>query len=677
MTQVKKIKPMTPGVSTGARTRAYLTGVVVTLGLCGVGVRAWALQVDDGEHYRALAERQHELRLDLPAPRGDVVDIHGAPLAVSADVDSIWANPHDVRDLDATAETLAKLTGIEASVLESKLAADHKFVWLARHVESDVAKRVAAAKLPGIEVAKEPRRWYPAKEIAGPVIGRADIDGKGLDGIELAMNDTLAGKRTAVEALRDARGHAMLAEGIAPSQPGETVRLTLDRSIQAIAESALAEAVEKNKPKAGVAVVLEIGTGRVLAMASYPSYDPNTGESHGARNLPVTDAFEAGSVMKVFSVASALEAGVVTPDTEFQIGNSFSVGKRAITDHEFDAYLTVTGIVKRSSNIGAAKIALRLGSEKLYAGLRAFGFGGKTGIELPGERTGMLRNGKNWRDIDLAHIAFGYGLTVTPLQLAAAIATIGNHGMYEEPRIVDKVTDVDGNVTYRGEGGEHRAVSEATAAKMMKMLVAVFDKDVNGKGGGTAKGLDVVGFKCAGKTGTAYKFDPVTHSYGNHDHYMSSFAGLAPADAPRLAVVVQIDDPTGADHYGGSVAGPVFARIASEGLRYLGVPGAAPPPPAVVPGQAVAKPIKKPVVAAPVAPPELALDGDEPEVSAVTVPDFTGMGVGKALDRARELHIPVDMIGTGRVIAQDPLAGPASSFTKLTLRFSDETRGLH
>jgi cell division protein FtsI (penicillin-binding protein 3) len=288
----------------------------------------------------------------------------------------------------------------------------------------------------------------------------------------------------------------------------------------------------------------------------------------------------------------------------------------------------------------------------------------------------MLRNGKNWRDIDLAHIAFGYGLTVTPLQLAAAIATIGNHGLYEEPRIVDQVTDVDGNVTYHGEGAEHRAVSEATADKMMKMLVAVFDKDVNGKGGGTAKGLDVVGFKCAGKTGTAYKFDPVTHSYGNHDHYMSSFAGLAPADHPRLAVVVQIDDPTGADHYGGSVAGPVFARIASEGLRYLGVPGAAPPPPPVVPGQAVAKPVKKPV-AAPVVPQLPELDADEPAVPAVTVPDFTGMGVGKALDRARELHIPVEMIGTGRVIAQDPPAGPASSFTKLTLRFSDETRGVH
>jgi cell division protein FtsI (penicillin-binding protein 3) len=669
-----KVKPMTPGVSRGARTRAYLAGAVVTFGLLGVGVRAWALQVTDGPRYRALAERQHELRLEVPAPRGEVLDSHGAPLAVSADVDSIWANPHEVRDLAMTAEKLAAITGIDAAVLEAKLAGDHKFVWLARHVESDIAKKIAAAKLPGIEVAREPRRWYPAKSIAGPVIGRADIDGKGLDGIELALNETLAGKRTEVDVLRDAHGHTMLNEGVAAKQPGSTVRLSLDRSIQAIAESALADTVAINKPKAGVVVVLEVGTSRVLAMASYPTYDPNSGESHGARNLPVTDAFEAGSVMKVFSIATALENGVVQPDTEFQIGQQFRVSKRSppITDHEFDAYLTTTGIIKRSSNIGAAKIALMLGSEKLYAGLKSFGFGTRTGIELPGERLGMLRNGANWHDVDLAHIAFGYGLTVTPLQLAGAFATIANHGIYHEPRIVDEVRDGDGNVTYTANGAEHRAVSEKTADRMMKMLVAVFDKDVLGKGGGTAKALDVVGFHCAGKTGTAYKFDPVTHSYGNHDHYMSSFGGLAPADHPRIAIVVMIDDPSGVDHYGGSVAGPVFAKVASEGLRYLGVPGEAAPPPVVAPGQA--KPAPKP---AKVIPPPPEIDAPVDDTDSVSVPDFAGLGVGKALDRARDLHIPVEVIGSGRVIAQDPPAGPATSFTKLTLRFSDETRGIH
>ncbi len=331
---------MTPGVPHAARLRAYLAAAIVTLGLCGVASRAWSLQVDEGDHYRALADRQHATRLDIPAPRGDVLDVHGRPLAVSADVDSVWANPRDIHDVTATAAKLAKLLGDDPGLLEAKLGGDHKFVWLARHVTPEVAKAVAAAKLPGVEVAREPRRWYPTRALTGPVIGRSDTDGNGVDGLELAMNELLAGRRGAETALRDARGHTMLAEGIAPAQPGETVQLSLDRSIQAIADQALSAQMTAEKAKNGVALVLDVETSRVLAMSSYPTYDPNTGESHGARNLPVTDAFEAGSVMKVFSVATALDAGAVSrPDTEFEIGNAFTVNPRvkAIRDVEFDA----------------------------------------------------------------------------------------------------------------------------------------------------------------------------------------------------------------------------------------------------------------------------------------------------------------------------------------------------
>jgi cell division protein FtsI (penicillin-binding protein 3) len=665
------VKPMTPGVSRGARLRAHLVGLVVSLGLVGVAMRAWALQIDDGARYRALADRQHAMHLDLPGPRGAVLDAHGRPLAISADADSIWANPHEVRDVAATAEKLAAMIGGDPGALEAKLAGDHRFVWLDRHVTSELAHAVADAKLPGIEVAKEPRRWYPGRAVAGPVIGRADIDGKGVDGIELAMNDMLAGKRSAIAGLRDARGRTMLADGIAPVEAGATVHLTLDRSIQAIAEDALAQAVAINKPKAGVVVVLEVGTGHVLAMASYPTYDPNSGDSHGARNLPVTDAFEAGSVMKVFSVAAALDDGVVTPDTDFAIGGVLMVGNRPIHDVHATAELTTSGIIKRSSNVGAAKIALRLGADKLYAGLRQFGFGGKTGIELPGERVGMLRNGSKWRDIDLAHIAFGYGLTVTPLQVAAALAAIGNGGVYVEPRIVESVVDGD-TVLYRGEGASHRAISERTAAQMMKMLISVFDKTKPGIGneGGTAKGIDVPGFKCAGKTGTAHKYDPATKKYAE-TKYMASFAGLAPADHPRLAIVVQIDEPSGIDYYGGDVAGPAFATVASEALRYLGVPGDPLAPPAVVPPHPIAVPRPAPAIAlAPVIEPP-------PDPDAVAIPDFAGMGVGRALELARTLHLPVDIVGSGRVVAQDPPAGPAVNANRLVLRFSDETQVSH
>jgi cell division protein FtsI (penicillin-binding protein 3) len=272
----------------------------------------------------------------------------------------------------------------------------------------------------------------------------------------------------------------------------------------------------------------------------------------------------------VFSVATALDAGTVTPDTEFEIGNVLTVGNRPIHDTHVFPYLTTGGIIKHSSNIGAAKIALRLGAEKLHDGFERFGFGTKTGIELPGEQSGMLRAAVHWRDIDLAHMAFGYGLTVTPLQVAAALGAIGNHGIYHTPRIVDEVVDSDGTVLYRAESEEHRVISEKAADQMLVMLASVFDK---GKDGGTAGTVDVPGFRCGGKTGTAYKFDTATKHYTT-DHYLASFAGLAPIDHPQLVVLVMIDDPTAGEHYGGQVSAPAFATIASETLRYLGVPGA-------------------------------------------------------------------------------------------------------
>jgi len=253
MTKKTRIKPMTPGVPPAARVRAYLAAAVVTCGLVGVAYRAWSLQVSDGDRFRSLAERQHAITIEIPAPRGDVLDALDRPLAISADADSVWADPRAIRDVTATAEALAKLVGIDAGVLEAKLGGDHRFVWIARHVTPEVAHAVRDAKLAGVEVAKEPRRWYPGKTIGGTVIGRADIDGHGVDGIELAMNPLLTGKRSASRGVRDARGRAMLADGIVDAEPGATVRLTLDRSIQSIADDAVANSVIANKAKSGTA----------------------------------------------------------------------------------------------------------------------------------------------------------------------------------------------------------------------------------------------------------------------------------------------------------------------------------------------------------------------------------------------------------------------------------------
>lgn len=701
-----RIRPMTPGVPHAARLRAHLAGLVVTAGLAGVAWRAWSLQVDEGDHYRALAAKQHALTVGIPAPRGDIIDAHGRPLAVSAATDSIWANPREIHDVTDTADQLAKLLGGDAVTLESKLGGDHRFVWIDRHITPEAARAVASAKLPGIEVGKEPRRWYPARAIGGTVIGRSDIDGNGLDGIELSMNAQLVGHRGAGRALRDARGRKMFADGLDRPEAGATVQLSLDRSIQASAEAALGESVRANKAKSGVAVVVEIETGRVLAMASAPSYDPNApnapnapstpgaleapdaGTSHrGARNRAVTDAFESGSVMKIFSVAAALDDGTVTPDTEFDVGGGqFKIGPKTIRDLHHDPYLTVAGIIKRSSNVGAAKIALRFGAEKLYAALRRFGFGQRTGIELPGEQTGMLRDGARWRDIELATISYGYGLTVTPLQIAAALAAFGNHGVYREPRIVERVIDADGTLLYQAAPAERQVVSEATATAMLAMLASTFE---GGKQAGTAATIVVPGFRCGGKTGTAHKYDPVTKQYAE-DHYLSSFAGIAPIDHPRLAIVVLVDDPSGGDYFGSKVAGPVFATIASEALRYLGVPGSslvcASPGPGAGPGTA-AKTCLPATPGSPVAPlplrpgtpagaaaavpsgppgsPGSPVRDIEPARESTTdqplvaIPDFRGMGMARAIAAAQAAHLKIEVSGTGRVIRQDPAPGPS------------------
>jgi len=570
-----KVEATTPGIPRGARVRAYVVGAVVTAGLVGVACRAWGLQVEEGERYRAMAARQHETSVAIPAARGEILDAQGRPLAISANADSIWANPREIRDVTETAARISKLVGGDPAVLEAKLAAGRRFVWLARHVAPEVARAVREAKraggLAGIEVAREPRRWYPGRALAGPVIGRADIDGNGLDGIELALNDALTGRRSAATAVRDARGRRMFADGLAQPEPGATVRLTIDRTIQAIADAAVAQAIEGHQAKNGVAVVLEVGTGRVLALASSPSYDPNTGAgiADGARNRPVTDVYEAGSVMKVFSVTAALDEGAVQPDTPFDLQNGLlRIGTKTIRDVHAVPQLTTAGIIKHSSNVGAVKIAQRLGREKLHAALQRFGFGARTGIELPGEQTGRLRPGAKWREIELATIAYGYGLTVTPLQIAAALAALGDGGMYHPPRIVDRITDAAGT-EQAVPPAPRRVVRPETASAMLGMLAGVFE---GGKQGGTAGSLVVLGYRCGGKTGTAHKWDRALRQY-SPNRYLSSFAGLAPIDRPRLAIVVLVDEPSGGDYFGGKVAGPVFATIASEALRYLGVPG--------------------------------------------------------------------------------------------------------
>jgi cell division protein FtsI (penicillin-binding protein 3) len=570
---------VTPGIPRAARRRAWGAAGVALVGLAGLAWNAWGLQVDDTARFRAQAARQHALTVEVAAPRGAIVDREGRPLAVTADADSVWANPREIVDVVATAEKLAAIVDVDASVIEARLASDRQFAWIARRVSPEVAAAVTAAGLPGVELTREPRRWYPAQSSAGPVIGTSDIDGNGVDGLELAMDDVLAGTRARMPALRDARGRTLYNEGVVPAVPGATVELAIDRTIQSIADRALGDAIAANKAEAGIAIVLDVATGDVLAMASWPTFDPNNPGPHGgARIRGVTDAYEIGSVMKLFTVAAAVDAGVVRADDWWDVEHgSWEFAGKQIRDTHHDWTLTTTGIIKRSSNVGAVKIALELGRERLHDGMRAFGFGTPTGIELPGEQRGVIRDGRRWRDIELATISYGYGMSVTPLQLVAAVAALGNDGVYIAPRIVSRITDAAGDaLPLAARPAPRRVVKSTTAATVRAMMATVFD-GAGTKQAGTASSVEIPGFRCGGKTGTARKLDPATRQY-THDHYMASFVGLAPIDRPRLAIVVVIDDPRGDEYYGGKVAGPAFATIAGESLRYLGVPGDAPPP---------------------------------------------------------------------------------------------------
>jgi cell division protein FtsI (penicillin-binding protein 3) len=682
----RRVKAPSSTIGRIVTVRIYIAGVMLTLLFAGICYRAYGLQVGQMDKYRQLARRQHLRMVELPAPRGPILDIRGRELAVTADTDSVYANPREVVDVVGTADSLATILDLDVRAVEAKLAMRRHFVWIERHVSAKEARRLRELHLPGIYFTAEPRRFYPGKELAGPILGFAGIDGTGLDGLELRMNDVLAGQKARFAALRDARGRVMMADGVVKAQPGATVTLTIDRAVQHIAEAALNDTIAEHQADAGTIVVLDVTTGGVLAMASWPGYDPNSpgrAIKSQARNRAITDAFEIGSLMKVFTIAAALDAGVIGVDDEFEVhGGELHIGSKVIRDTYHDTKLSVGGIIKRSSNVGAVEIARKLGAEALYEGLRRYGFGRETGIELPGERAGLMRSPKRWGVLGLASMSFGYGMTVTALQVASGFATVGAGGVYRAPRLLHEVRDAAGRVTYAHRPEGEQVMKPETARAILPMLASVFEKGPNG---GTARDLPLPPFALGGKTGTSRKVDPVTHQY-SQELYVSSFAGLAPIDAPRVAVVVIIDEPHGEHYYGARVAGPAFVRVVDETLRYLGVPPLSTAQPSAAkpagPGP-IDEPIEPPLAIADApagvspaagAPPEPAaaealLDGD-----MVHVPDFRGMGMGRVLELARAAGIAVEIEGSGRAVEQDPPPGPVPRPAACRVLFSSAER---
>ncbi len=594
------------GATRWTRIRLIACGVVFGVLFVAIGKRAYNLQIGQGERLKVMAEEQYLREIELPPRRGRILDRNGAELASTADVDSIYCNPRRFVDVPQASHQLARVLGLDARELEKRLGQRRYFAWVKRKVTPDEASAVRALALPGVAFTREPRRFYPNRGLAATVMGTSGSDGRGLDGVELSYDAYLRGSGSSVQGVRDALGRELFVESAsdATGAAGSDVVLTLDRYLTFVTERAIANAAAQHHAKSVVAVMTDPQTGEVLAMASVPSFNPNdaTGAAEaGARDRAITDTFEPGSTMKTFTIAAALDAGVVRPEDRFDcLMGKMNVGKYTIHDTHAHGILTVAEVFKFSSNIGATKIARRLGRERLAESLDRYGFGHQTGIELPGERTGVVRPVEKWGDIGFANISFGHGIAVTPLQIIAGVSAIANGGVYHRPRIVSRVVSPEGAVEIPAVEEEHRVMSEATARDMVGIMRGVTET------GGTARQAAIEGYPVAGKTGTAQK------AVGGHydsQKYVASFVGFAPAQKPRIALMVIMDEPEGS-HLGGAVAAPVFKEIAEQALRYLHVPPVGPVV-ATASGNAAPAPASRKTSGAP-PPASAASDDDDP-----------------------------------------------------------------
>ncbi|MBW2189907.1 MAG: penicillin-binding protein 2, partial [Deltaproteobacteria bacterium] len=556
------------------RARIALLGVCVTLVAMLVIVRAFHIQIASGDRLREMAEDQYLRHLRVSPRRGAIYDRHGAELAVSVDVDSVYANPRRLKAMEqdprTVAKRIAKILDVDSDRLAKRLAADRYFVWIERRVTPHEATRIRELDIPGVELTAEARRYYPNRHLAAHLVGFADIDGRGIEGIELAYEKQLRGSDRRVEAIRDRRGHVVFADGMEDDRTiqGQSVVLTIDKAIQHIAERELALGVRTFEARGGSVVVMDPSTGEILALANYPPFNPNEPSRHIAahrRNRAVVDRFEPGSTVKPFTMAVALAAGAVKPNQSINCENGVTrMGGRLLHDAHPYEWLTPTQILAYSSNIGIAKIALDLGKKALYRGFRRFGFGEPAALGVPGETAGILRHYRRWYEIDTAAVSFGQGMSVTNVQLAAAMSAIANGGRLMQPMLVRRMTDGHGATVEENKPRVRRQVVPRRVAKLVgQMLTAVTEP------GGTAIEAAVDGYLVAGKTGTAQKADYVHGGYAK-DKWLASFIGFAPAERPAVVISVVIDEPVIA-HYGGTVAGPVFRRIAEVTLRHMGI----------------------------------------------------------------------------------------------------------
>jgi cell division protein FtsI (penicillin-binding protein 3) len=630
------------------RFRIMLVSLSVCLWALVIVVRLVELQVLKRASFEQQAARQGERTINLDPRRGSILDRNGRPLAVSVDAESIYAVPQDVGDADATAATLSRALGLDAAGRRELAAQLHKtraFVWVRRKVDPATAREVRALDLPGIGFLTETRRYYPQRELASQVLGYVGLDNTGMSGVEYAFEEQIRGRAAKVVIQLDARrrstGHIEK-----PSTEGHTVVLTLDESIQHAAERELERAVAETGSVAGVAIVMDPRTGEVLALANRPTFNPNRFGAYPSshwRNRAVVDAYEPGSIFKIFTAAAALQEKVVDPDEVLDCGQGFiEIAGTRIDDHHVFDRLTFRDVMAKSSDVGVVRVAQRLGRENFNRYLREFGFGASTGVELPGESPGLLRPTTRWSALSLASLSFGQEIGVTALQMASAVSAVANGGYLMKPLVVKQVEDREGAVVRELKPLAVRRVLEpATVDTLTDILKGVVVS-------GTGKRAAVPGYVVAGKTGTAQKVD-ATGRYSMIDH-VASFVGFLPASRPALVVLVSLDTPRGPRNQGGDVAAPLFARIAEHAVRRLAVPPDEP-------GRTLRAGPYRPTPLQPAAyDPADPASTSAPDEAGV-MPDLRGRSAREAAIAAARRGLIVELKGSGMVLAQSPEAG--------------------
>ena len=717
---------MAGNCSPNSSRRLYYLGVFFLFWLLAIGFRLVQLQVFHYGDWMQRASRQQQRSIEVSPRRGIIYDRNGHELAMSINVDSVFAVPSEIPDPENTASLIGRVLHMPAAEIAAKIKGSHNFTWITRKVDGEEGQRLRAMNLRGIYFEKEPKRFYPKRELAAQTLGYVGVDDEGLGGIEHAFDEELRGKPGRMQIIMDAR-RKWFGRVEKNPDPGQNVVLTVDEKIQYIAERELELAMQQTQSEAGTVVVQNPHSGEILALASRPTFNPNIFKdvpAQALKNRAVTDIYEPGSVFKIVTYSAALEEQLIKPEDPIDCqGGVITIGGMRIHDLHKLGVIPVADALAHSSDVAAVKVGMRLGNERFYSYIHNYGFGQQTGIELPGETRGMAKPASRWSKVSIGAISIGQEVGVTPLQLVSMVSTIANDGIYTPPRIVAGVLpprSTPQTVTFRPPQ-QRRVLSTLTAAQMKKMLegVVLF---------GTARRAILDGYTSAGKTGTGQKVDPNTGTYSK-TKYVATFAGFAPVNNPAVTIVVILDSAKGL-HQGGQISAPVFTRITQQVLAYMNVPHDAPlnpkrlqiraavrdeelneeSPDRVGGGWEVAQekapetPAKQPPMIAPAAgaklvnaslstekanaakppapEPATAQTAATPEKqvagtvvldvgSGTTVPSFVGKTLRAAIETAQDAGIELQAVGSGVARDQSPAAGiHVAGGARVVVRFS-------